>query len=139
MIGDRLPRIMIPSHLTKQSKKSDHGFALELLNDATKAYVFGMPAAAVAMCRAVCELVLKKFYVSASEDDREQMLNDLIWLAEKKYHHIQELNIREHVRTANAVMHDYTNAKRLSEDEDEAVVQFLETVKALIEKAPVPH
>lgn len=128
----KLPRTLVPSHVTRPAGSSTHDGIVELLDDATKAYVFGLPAAAVAMCRAVCERVLKEFYFG--DDERENTLGTLAFLAEQKYENIKQMKLRRYIRLANAVMHSYQGGQ-LSDNELEVVRQFLETTKALIEGA----
>ena len=41
---------------------SEKGSLLHLLDDAVRAYVSGAPAAAIALCRAALEMVLKRHY-----------------------------------------------------------------------------
>lgn len=130
---NKLPRVLIPSHVPRPEGMNARDGLVELLDDATKAYVFGLPAAAFAMCRAVCEQVLKEF--DFGDDHKEKKLKDLVFFAEKKYERIKQLNLWEHIKSANQVMHNYPGG-RLSEDQLEAVRQFLETTKALIERAP---
>lgn len=124
---NKLPRALIPSHVSAADG------LLDLLDDATKAYVYGLSAAAVAMCRAVCERVLKESYFG--DDKKNESLGDLAYLAEKRFDHLRQSNLGKHVTVANRVMHHY-RARQFSEREDESVRQFLETVKTLIERAP---
>ncbi len=130
---NRLPRALIPTHVeTSASTRGGDGL-IDLLDDATKAYVFGLPAAAIAMCRAVCELVLRDFYFDG--DGKEEALGRLAYLAEKRYQHVKELKLRHYIRQANRVMHDY-RGNTLSDDQLDAVREFLEATKTLIERAP---
>ena len=85
------------------------------------------------MCRAVCERVLKEFYFG--EDEKEETLGNLAFLAEKKYEHIKQTELRRYIKLANNVMHSYQGGQ-LSDNELEIVRQFLETTKELIEQAP---
>jgi len=131
----KLPRALIPSHMEGDAGGSGHDGLVALLDDATKAYVFGLPAAAVAMCRAVCERVLKEFYFGDDHKEEKPGLTKLVILAQKKYEHIKQINLLKHIGSANDVMHSYRGG-RLSDEELETVRQFLETTKALIEQAP---
>lgn len=123
----KLPRALVPlrAHESVES-------VLGLLEEAAKAYVFGLPAAAMAMCRATCEIVLKQFY----DDGYENSLDKIIFMAEKKFQHLKGLDLRKHVSAANRIMHNHGKSGRLSDAEDESARQFLETVKTLIERAP---
>ena len=129
----KLPRALIPSHVTRPAGSTARDGLVELLDDATKAYVFGLPAAAVAMCRAVCEQVLEEFY--SGDADKKETLGMLVILAAKKYEWIKQKNLSKQITLANNVMHNYQGG-RFSEGQLDIVRQFLETTKALIEGAP---
>ncbi|MER8486282.1 hypothetical protein [Mesorhizobium sp. M1322] len=135
---DTLPKTLVPSHMEGAVPEGVPGALIALLDDATKAYVFGLPAAAIAMCRAVVERVLKEFYLTEEESRRKngkgKMLGELLPLAEKRYEHVRRLGLNSYVAKANDVLHHYEGG-RVSEDELEAVRQFIETTKTLIELA----
>jgi hypothetical protein len=136
---EKLPRALIPMRRERTAAEGAPEALIALLDDATKAYIFGLPAAAIAMCRAVLERVLKEFYLPEEESrnkyGKPMMLGELLPLAEKRYEHIRRLGLKSYVAKANEVMHRY-ECGRVSEDELEAVRQFLETTKTLIEDAP---
>lgn len=130
-----LPRTLIPSRVDPGSDAGAQQGLMALLDDATRAYVFGLPAAAIAMCRAVCERVLREFY--CPDRSQEDGLSTLIYLAEKQHSRIRDLQLRGLVQRANQVMHNYPGGQ-VSEEELEIARRFLETAKTLIESAPAP-
>lgn len=132
---NKLPRAMLPSHFDRGPTVNSSDSLTELLDDATGAYVFGFPAAAIAMCRAVCEKVLKEFYFYDSKPSNR--LGDLAKLAEKRYDHVKKMELRRHIDLANQVMHEY-HSGQLSEDKLNVIQEFLEVAKGLIEQAPPP-
>ena len=67
----RLPRVLIPDHLARAG-------LLDLLRNAVDAHLVGAHAAAVVMCRAVCEKVLKEYYL-----DEEEYLDTAVRLTER--------------------------------------------------------
>ena len=104
------------------------------------AYVYGLPKAAIAMCRAVLEIILKQFYLSADDGQQgEDDLNlaELIVLAERRYRRLEQLKLHQLRKRANEILHDYTESGPSSDDIDQTVHQFLETIKTLIEQTPV--
>jgi hypothetical protein len=131
----RLPRTLIPSDVERTTSAVGRDGLVELLDDATKAYIFGLPAAAVAMCRAICERVLKEFYFG--KDQNGEKLGNLAILAEKKYEQIKDIKLGQYIALANNVMHNYRGSQ-FSDNELEVVRQFLETTKTLIEETPPP-
>jgi hypothetical protein len=109
---------------------------LHLLDDAVRAYVFGAPAAAIAMCRSALEMVLKRHYGHGQWENAK--LGQLVFLASKQYDFIEKASLRRLVKQGNLILHNYSQIDRLSEQEDQTIRLFLETVKFLIQRAPVP-
>jgi hypothetical protein len=130
----RAPVIFMPAHVSNRYGASDRGSLLHLLDDAVRAYIFGAPAAAIAMCRAALEMVLKRHYGRGQWEDAK--LGNLITLASQRYDFIQEKRITPLVQRANRIVHDYTKVDRLSDEDDRTILIFLKTVKFLIQRAP---
>ena len=135
----KLPRALIPRHVSDNSASGSGDPLLELLSNAINAYLFGAYAAAIVVCRAVCEKVLKEHYLDEREyrdaDGRNEPLKQLIYLAEEKFEHLRKLRLDHFREFANRVVHDYG---RVEGDEEDVVCDFLETAKTLIEGAPKP-
>jgi hypothetical protein len=70
----------MPAHVSNEHGLTEKGSLNDLLDDAVRAYVFGAPAAAIAMCRAALEMVLKRHYGQGQWDD-VRGLDNLIVLA----------------------------------------------------------
>jgi hypothetical protein len=58
----RLPVVFMPAHVSNLDGTGKKGSLQHLIDDAMRAYVFGVPCAAIAMCRAALEMVLKRYY-----------------------------------------------------------------------------
>ena len=119
----------MPAHVANRYGASDKGSLSNLLDDAVRTYVFGAPAAAIAMCRAAYDTVRKEHY------GRGQLENVIVH-ASREYDFISDTNIKELVTRANRVMHNYANNRQLTSRDDQIIVNFLLTVKYLIEQAP---
>src|SRR6185437_1301731 len=139
----KLPIIFMPAHVSNRHGLTEKGSLLDLIDDAAKAYVSGAPAAAIAMCRAALEMVLKQHYlprdcryIGRDGKERDLPLGELIVLADARFEFVQERRIRPMVDRANAILHGYTRIQRVSEEEDQAILGFLKTVKFLIQRAP---
>jgi hypothetical protein len=130
----KVPVFFIPAHVLNRYGASDKGSLLHLLDDAVRAYVFGAPAAAIAMCRAALETVLKQHYGHGQWEDVK--LGKLVVLASQRYDFIQEKRITPLVEKANRILHDYTEAHSLTAEDDRTILNFLRTVKFLIQRAP---
>ena len=131
----KLPRILIPRRPGSMGNPGARGALLDLLNDAVRAYMFGAPAAAIAMCRAICEMVLKELYLG-NGNGRAPQGGKLILLAERQFEAVRKLRLRHHTDLANRVLHDLGRAEAPGSDLDKAVVDFLATLKTLIEQSP---
>jgi hypothetical protein len=129
-----VPVILMPAHVSKRYGASDKGSLLHLLDDAVQAYVFGAPAAAIAMCRAALDMVLKQHYGEGKWD--RAGLETVVSLASKRFDFINENELKFLVRHANRILHDYVAVDRISPEDDRTIVVFLTTVKSLIERAP---
>lgn len=123
----RIEPVFIPDHVANAYGASEAGSLSELLDQAVTAYVHGASAAAVAMCRALTELVLTKHYGCEGED-----LENIIIFAEKqpRYYWMKKHKFQKKRKLANQVLHEY---RRLT---DESVVNWLAAIKELIEKVP---
>ena len=125
----RVPVVFMPAHVSNHYGASDKGSLSYLLDDAVRAYVFGAPAAAIAMCRAAYETVRKEHY-------RRGELDDVLVHASQEYDFLSKDKIKFLVDSANRVMHNYSNTQRLTKEDDRIIVNFLATVKVLIQRAP---
>jgi hypothetical protein len=96
--------------------------------------VFGAPAAAIAMCRAALEMVLKRHYGRGQWEDKR--LGRLVVLASREYDFVQEEQITQLVQKTNRILHDYLQVYRLSDEDERIILNFLKTVKFLIQRAP---
>jgi len=130
----KVPVVFMPAHVFKRYGASDKGSLLHLLDDAVRAYVFGAPAAAILTCRAALETVLKRHYGHGQWEDAK--LGKLVVLASQRYNFVQEKRIAPFVQLANRIAHDYSEADRLSEEDDRTILNFLKTLKFLIQRAP---
>jgi len=124
----------MPAHVSNKHGLTDKGSLNDLLNDAVRAYVCGAPAAAIAICRAALEMVLKRHYGHGKWEDCT--LSKMINKADKQYDFVQRNHIQKFVKLSNKILHDYSKEKRMSTDDDRVILEFLKTVKFLIQRAP---
>ena len=87
------------------------------------------------MCRALLEHILKNYYGWPKKDDRNSMENlcSVVNWAEKKYQKLKILNLHKLRGDGNDVMHKYEAKSGI---EDDAVVGYLLTVRALVDFIP---
>ena len=88
--------------------------------------------------RAALEKVLKKHYGKGEWDDPtlKLKLGEIIVLASQRYHFIQEGKLGKLTRSANTILHNYSKRERMSDQDDRTILEFLKTVKFLIQRAP---
>lgn len=137
-----VPIFFIPTQVSNKYGFSEKGSLFSLLDDAIRAYVAGAPAASIAMCRAALEMVLKQHYglqyqyKSRDGTLRNKGLGELCVLASERYDFVQDGKLKPLVEKANRVMHNYSKTKQISVEDERTIIQFLKTVKFLIQRAP---
>ena len=123
----RVDPVFVPDHVANAYGVSEPGSLYELLDQAVRAYVYGASAAAIAMCRALTKLILRRHYGCEGED-----LERIIIFAETQpnYRWMKRHKLQDKRRLANQVLHEYRHVA------DESVVAWLSTLKELIDRAP---
>ena len=87
-------------------------------------------------------MILKKHYdLDYQFKDRQGTLRDkglgeLIILADEKYKFIQGSRLKRLANGANTILHDYTRQRKLPTEADQTILEFLKTLKFMIERAP---
>jgi len=87
--------------------------------------------ACIAMCRSLFEYILIKYYGAKIKTDDD--LSAIISQAQKKYEFLNKLGLHKKRIKANDLIHNY-NGENI---EDKTVLDFIKTVKSLIEGIPV--
>ena len=124
----RIQPVFVPDHVANAHGYTEPGSLYELLDQAVRAYVFGASTAAIAMCRALTELILTRHYDCEGDE-----LKSIIIFAESRYKYawMKKHKLDEKRKLANQVLHQYRHAT------NESVLGWLATLKELIEKAPI--
>jgi hypothetical protein len=128
----KLPFTFVPEHVSNSQATEGHGSLYQMLNEAMRAYVFGAPLASLALCRSLTEVLLKQHYLPGQDDD----LVDLIRLAEDNCYWLKHENLQSKRLLANAIIHRDFQKGSLSGDEDDTALNWLATLKLMIERAP---
>jgi hypothetical protein len=121
------PELFIPSHMEGRFNITS---IEDLYNEAVRAYVFGLTEASVAMCRALLEYILKKYY-RLSGDNLRRIISE----AENKYGKLKELKLSSKSELANKVLHDFENRGK---EIEKAALGFLQTIRHLVINIPSP-
>lgn len=119
----KAPSLFISEKIKKRTDK-----LVEMYNEAVKCYIYGLNVASTAMCRALLEHILINYYAIPKDD-----LYKIVALAEKKFKRLQSLNLYKLRIDGNEIMHEYETKSRI---EDDAVVSYLLTVRALVDFIP---
>jgi hypothetical protein len=143
-----VPPFFMPARVSNRHG-DEKGSLNDLLDDAIRAYICGAPAAAIAMCRAALELVLKEHYFPKDHQYRDKNgklrdkpLGELIVLADeksqidKRFKHIQKGRIEPISERANGILHRYSRRSKITDEDERDIINFLKTVKFLINRAP---
>lgn len=119
------PHIFIPDDYRNQNIES----LVDLYNEAVKTYIFGNKLASLAICRALLENVLINYY-NLNEGD----LDKIITTAEIKYPYFKQLELHKKRRMVNRILHNYKKDRPIKDGD---VLDFLHTLKNLIQKIPI--
>jgi hypothetical protein len=75
-------------------------------------------------------------YQNKKGEWRDQPVDNLIILAQKRYDCWKAAKMRNRVKHINNILHDYSREQRLNPEDDKIVLDYLVTLKTLIESAP---
>ncbi|MFP1630960.1 hypothetical protein ACLB6G_04415 [Zhengella sp. ZM62] len=131
----RLPPVFVPKHVSDRHGQTEKGSLYELLNDAIRAYVAGAPAAAIAMCRACLEIVLKDHYLRGEWDEKDSLYS-VIELAVVRYDFLSKKKLHSLRLDANRILHNIAGEPKLGLEDEKVLLQFFKDLKFYIERAP---
>lgn len=131
---DSLPAVFVPKHVSDKHGLTAKDSLFALYVQAVRAYVAGAPAAAIALCRALLETVLKDHYLR-KVDTRGENMEGLIDIAVARYDFLQGAKLHALRLDANKILHKFAERQQL-DDEDTIVLGHLKDLKHYIEKAP---
>lgn len=131
-----LPAIFVPKHVSDKYDLTGKDGLFAIFEQAVKAYVAGAPAAAVALCRALLETVLRDHYLR-TVDTRGEDMKSLIDIAVARYDFLQARKLHDLRMDANKILHRFAD-RRPGSDDDKIVLRHLKDLKHYIEKAPQP-
>ena len=132
---NKLPAVFVPKHVSDRHGLTEKGSLYALLDEAVRAYVAGAPAAAIAMCRAILEGVLRDHYLRGEVADKDS-LHDVIEIAAARYRFLDKRKLHDLRKRANGILHDYGGSPALDAQDEKAILQVFKDLKFYIEKAP---
>lgn len=118
------PELLISSHLLNSNITPIE----ELYHEAVRAYIFGLTEASVAMCRALMEHILRKYYRGIGNN-----IADIISSAESQHNYLKDLKLHSKRKLVNKVIHDYGNHAK---DIEKAAFDFIQTIRHLVTGIP---
>lgn len=119
------PELFIPIQIQATTNTTP---LIELYNEAVKSFAFGNKVAAMTLCRPLMEYILKKYYVV-----KDEKLGKIVALAEERFPNLQKLSMRSKKEKADDILHNY---EKKSNTEDKSVIEFLKTIKYLVQHIP---
>jgi hypothetical protein len=136
-----VPPILMPSAVANK-QDDERGSLNGLLDNAVRAYVCGAPAAAIAMCRAVLDRVMRDHYIPDAKDKtyidrsgkaRDKGLGELIVLAEKRYEFLGSLKLSTLKEDGDVILHRYHERKALNVADEKIIIEYMQTLKTVIQ------
>jgi hypothetical protein len=131
----------IPSHVPDKRHDDQEYGLFTYLKQASLAYIIGADLAAIALCRATTELLLKFHYSNAcySNEDRTK-LSDLMKKARKHYPLPESQKLDRLIKEADGILHIARPGENIAFMPDRArvlVKQWLPVLRNMILQAPV--
>jgi hypothetical protein len=126
-----VPFVLVPRHVARQHGAEEKLSLFTLLQQAHEAFVFGVPFAALALMRAILEVVLERHYGSEGKD-----LIDLIKNAKSLPPAANAAKLHRIRRLANDILHFERERLQLPRDMERELLGFLYALRSLIEAAP---
>lgn len=128
------PVIVIPEHVSNRHGPDDPRSLFAYLNDVRLAYIIGANLAAIAMCRACTEILIRIHY---NRDDRTD-LTPLIksTLTRRDFAHLKAHNLVAKVREANDLLHFNAQNIATKERERTLVRDWVRSLEEMIARAP---
>ena len=132
--------ILVPVQIAKSHSNREKGGLFELLEDAIRSYLVGSVASSIAMCRSVLELLLSQHYLLPEEAFKSngytKNLGELISLASSKYEALEEKRLKHFSESSNEIVHRYSQRGKISDEDEQFVIEFFDLLRHYIEKAP---
>lgn len=114
------------------SQHVGHPTISELFDEAVRCFAFGQFAAAMAMCRALLEEVLDRLYGVHGDGLHANIIE-----AQQRYGELRGVRLIQLKDIADDVLHNHSRWRKRRTEAQRLVLQFLETLKAVIEEADV--
>jgi len=132
---DLTPFIMIPRHVSRPHGTAEPLSLLTLLQQAQEAVIYGVPFAAIALMRAILEVLLKENYCGTGTE-----LSELINTARALPQTVPPARLHSLRKLANNILHfnkPYFTSERTSDLAIEReIISHLSSLQTLIEQAP---
>jgi hypothetical protein len=128
-----LPVVAVPQHVSDRYSDSAIGSLFLLVDEAVRAYVFGAPYAAIAMCRAILELILREHYLI---DRLSGGAGDPVREAERHFPWLKKENLAAKRQLAHDILHSLREEPSERAEVERAAINFIKTIRILIERAP---
>jgi len=126
---------MIPRHVSRRHGAAEPLSLLTLLQQAQEAFIYGVPFAAIALMRAILEVLLKENYCGTGTE-----LSELINTARALPQTVPPARLHSLRKLANNILHfnkPYFTSERTSDLAIEReIISHLSSLQTLIEQAP---
>jgi hypothetical protein len=134
------PVIVVPQSVSDKYSIDGRDGLFGYLTQVRLAYIIGADRAAIALCRAVTELLFLFHYGGGNKRDNKRMgLPQLIESIQEsgKFEFLKKLNLAEKVRDANKILHDTHRDDIKHRDRDRGLItDWVRALEEVIDKAP---
>jgi hypothetical protein len=131
-----IPFVLFPRHVSARLSKSDLPSIFQNLRQAHDAFVFGAPAAALALMRSVMEMAVRDHY-TASGENLDELIDSVASRLPRRANAARLHGLRQ---LANRVLHGESGAARQLEktkrEFELEIVSLFFVLRALVEGAP---
>jgi len=128
------PVLVVPKHVSDAHGPDEPRSLYAYLNDVRRAYVIGADLAAIAMCRACTEILMRRHY---SRDDTTD-LTPLVKLTQQKreFAHLRQHNLVSKIDDANKLLH-FNRQDIPTKDRERALIRdWVTALQEMIARAP---
>ena len=137
---NKLPAVYVPKHVSDRHG-TEKGSLYALLDEAVRAYVAGASGAAIALCRALLETILRDHYMTPRIMREEGLKSDaklgrVVHIAAERYRFLSKTKLDALRKGANTVLHQYSASGEIALEDEEKMLQFFKDLKFYIERAP---
>jgi len=131
------PVLVIPKHVSDKHGPDEPRSLYAYLNDVRRAYVTGADLAAIAMCRACTEILMRRHYNRDDETKLTRLVKDT--QQKREFQHLRAHNLVLKIEDANSLLHSNQQDITTKERERQLIRDWVTALQDMIARAPVAN